>query len=197
MSAYETFREDIPEFIRGRLNAERAAALLKAAEDDEVLRAAIESERSLERWLDYYEVAEPAGLEGRFWRRFHEEKVVAGRRSLWLLKLAGPLAAAVLIAVGVILFINDEETPPPDPNPITVGNTDDSLEVTWDDVEFDILSGVPTEPDARGDKLDAEALATMRALDNPAFLALDDLAQPEDLAVIEDFDVLKQIAEEE
>jgi hypothetical protein len=194
--SYEKYREDIPEFIRGRLDAERAAELLKAAEDDAVLRAAIESERSLERWLDYYEVTEPAGLEGRFWRRFHEEKVVAGRRSLWLLKLAGPLAAAVLIAVGVILFVNDEETPTPDPTPVAEAD-DASLEVTWDDVEFDVLSGVPTEPDARGDKLDAEALATMRALDNSAFLPLDDLSQPEDLAVIEDFELLTQIAEEE
>lgn len=194
--SYEKYREDIPEFIRGRLDTVRAAELLKAAEDDEVLRAAIEQERTLERWLDYYEVAEPAGLEARFWSRFHEEKVVGGKRSLWLLKLAGPLAAAVLIAVGVILFVNDEETATLDPTPVAeVDET--SLEVTWDDVEFDVLSGVPTAPDGRGDVLDAEALATMRALDNSAFLPLDDLAQPEDLAVIEDFELLTQIAEEE
>ena len=197
MSGYEIFRDDLPEFIRGKLDVARASELLKAAEDDEVLRAAIESERSLERWLDYYEVPEPAGLESRFWRRFHDEKLVGGKRSLWLLKLAGPLAAAVLIAIGVILFIDNDEPTTPEVTPIAETEDAPALEVTWEDDEFDYITGGPTEPEGRGDKLDAEALATMRTLDNPAFIALDDLDRAEDLAVIDDLELLTQLAEDE
>jgi hypothetical protein len=200
MSAYEKYREDLPDFIRGSMDVARAQEILKAAEDDEVLRAAIESERSLERWLDYYEVPNAPGLEGRFWKRFHEEKLVGGKRSLWLMKLVGPLAAAVLIAIGVIVFVNngDEGTDPADDTPVAEVEVD-APEVTWEDNEWDYLVGAPAPvgESARGDKLDAEALAAMRTLDNPAFVALDDLAQPEDLAVIDDLDLLTQLAEDE
>jgi hypothetical protein len=202
MSAYEKYREDLPEFIRGRLDVARAQEILKAAEDDEVLRAAIESERSLERWLDYYEVPEAPGLEGRFWQRFHEEKLIGGKRSLWLMKLVGPLAAAVLVAIGVIVFVNngDEGADPAGNTPVADTETEaPALDVTFEDSEWDYLVGapVPVGENGRGDKLDAEALATLRMLDNPAFVALDDLSQAEDLAVIDDLDLLTQLAEDE
>jgi hypothetical protein len=202
MSVYEKYREDLSDFIRGRLDVARAQEILKAAEDDEVLRAAIESERSLERWLDYYEVPEVEGLEGRFWQRFHEEKLIGGKRSLWLMKLVGPLAAAVLIAIGVIVFVNngDEGADPADNTPVADTETEaPALDVTFEDSEWDYLVGAPAPvgENVRGDKLDAEALATLRTLDNPAFVALDDLSQPEDLAVIDDLDLLTQLAEDE
>jgi hypothetical protein len=199
--SYETFREDLPDFIRGRLEFERASELLKAAEHDEVLRAAIEQERSLERWLDYYEAPELSdGFEGRFWRKFQEERVVAGRSSLWLVRLIGPIAAAVLIAVGVIVFINNEEDPQtPVVKTAEVLETEDpSMEVTWGESEFDYIAGAPNavEDVVRGEKLDATALATMKTLDNAAFLALDDLDRPEDLAVVDDLELLTELAED-
>jgi len=200
MSSYEQFRDDIPEFVRGHLDVVRAAELLKAAEQDEVLRAAIEQERSLERWLDFYEVPEPAaGFENRFWRRFHDEHTIAGRGSLWLVKLIGPIAAAVLIAIGVIVFVNNDEEAPQDKTAEVEAPQDTPAEVSWDDSEFDYIAGGPTlvEDVMRGDKLDAEALATMKTLDNAAFLALDDLDRPEDLAVMDDLELLTQIAEGE
>lgn len=204
MSAYETYRDDLPELIRGRLDPERAAEILEAAKGDETLRNALEQERSLERWLDYYEVAEPAqGFEGRFWRRFHEEQLAdaASRRSAWLLKLVGPLAAAVLIAIGVIAFVDNGEDEP-EPAPITAHKEDPKpveVEVSWDEDEFDYITGVTaplTEP-SRADKLSAEDLELMKALDNAAFLPLDDLDRPEDLAVIDDLDLLTKLVEED
>jgi len=204
MSAYETYRDDLPELIRGRLDPARAAEILEAAKGDETLRNALEQERSLERWLDYYEVAEPAqGFEGRFWRRFHEEQLAdaASRRSIWLLKLVGPLAAAVLIAIGVIAFVDNGEDVP-EPAPITAHKEDPKpveVEVSWDDDEITYITGVAaplTEP-SRADKLSAEDLELMKALDNAAFLPLDDLDRPEDLAVIDDLDLLTKLAEED
>ncbi|MCB9933928.1 MAG: hypothetical protein H6841_10955 [Planctomycetes bacterium] len=205
MSAYETYREDLPELIRGRLVPARAAEILEAAKHDETLRNALEQERSLERWLDYYEVAEPAqGFEGRFWRRFHEEQLAdaASRRSAWLLKLVGPLAAAVLIAIGVIAFVDngdDEQGGGTDTAQSDGGEKAPAPEVTWDEDEFDYITGV-TEPlvePRRADKLSAEDLELMKALDNAAFLPLDDLDRPEDLAVIDDLDLLTKLAEED
>lgn len=204
MSAYETYREDLPELIRGRLDPARAAEILEAAKGDETLRNALEQERSLERWLDYYEVAEPAqGFEGRFWRRFHEEQLAdaASRRSTWLLKLVGPLAAAVLIAIGVIAFVDNGEDIP-EPAPITAHTEDPKpveVEVSWDDDEITYITGVaePITDPRRADKLSAEDLELMKALDNAAFLPLDDLDRPEDLAVIDDLDLLTKLAEED
>lgn len=201
MSAYETYREDLPELIRGRLDPARAAEILEAAKHDETLRNALEQERSLERWLDYYEVSEPAqGFEGRFWRRFHEEQVAdaAHRRSALLLKLVGPLAAAVLIAIGVIAFVDNGEDEP-QTAPITAHKEDPKpveVEVSWDDDEFTYIAQPLDEP-RRADKLSAEDLELMKSLDNAAFLPLDDLDRPEDLAVIDDLDLLTRLAEED
>jgi hypothetical protein len=204
MSAYETYRDDLPELIRGRLDPARAAEILEAAKHDQTLRNALEQERSLERWLDYYEVAEPAqGFEGRFWRRFHEEQLAdtVRRRSSWLLKLVGPLAAAVLIAIGVIAFVDNGEDIP-EPAPITAGVEDPKpaeVEVSWDDDEITYITGVaePITDPRRADKLSAEDLELMKALDNAAFLPLDDLERPEDLAVIDDLELLIQLTEDE
>jgi hypothetical protein len=205
MSAYEKYREDLPELIRGRLDPGLAGEILAAAQEDETLRNAIEQERTLERWLEYYEVPEPSeGFQSRFWRRFGQERVVDARGAVWLMRLVGPLAAAILIAVGVIAFINTGD----DPAPIDdTASTEDAgeepeLEVTWPEDEFDhIISGtVPSDTEgetSRRKTLSAEDLELMKALDNSAFLPLDDLDRPEDMTVIDDLDLLTKLAEGE
>ena len=193
----EKYREDLPELIRGRLDPARAGEILHAAEHDAELRAAIEQERSLERWLEYYEVPEPAaGFERRFWNRFHEEKVAPGRAG-WLFKLVGPLAAGVLIAVGVILFVNEDD--PPVNEPTTAENPVETetpvIEVEWDDSEFEYIAG--GEPPLTSDRLDLETLEMLKALDDPAFLALDNLERPDDMAVIDELELIAELSEDE
>jgi hypothetical protein len=204
--ALEKYRDDLPELIRGRLDPDRAGEILRAAGQDAELREAIESERSLERWLEYYEVPEPAaGFERRFWARFHEERV-AGGRSGWLLKLAGPLAAGVLIALGVILFVNTGDDPgngggttadTRDAGGETGGVSDDvsEIEIDWDDTEFEYIAG--GRPDGAAERLDLRTLELLKALDDPAFLALDDLQRPDDMLVIDELDLIAQLAEDE
>lgn len=197
----EKYHEDLPELIRGRLDAGRAGEILRAAEQDSELRAAIEQERSLERWLEYYEVPAPGeGFEGRFWRRFHNEKMDESTgRAAWLFKLIGPLAAGVLIAVGIILFVNRDEPVQPAENTTAEQPTEIEeapvLEVEWDDSEFEYIAG-GEQPDTHG-RLDLETLELLKALDDPAFLALDDLARPDDMAVINELELLAQLAEDE
>lgn len=191
----EDYREDLPELIRGRLDPGRAAEILRAAEHDAELREAIEQERTLERWLEYYEVPEiDAGFERRFWNRFHEEKT--GRSASWLFKLVGPLAAGVLIAVGIILFVNNDDAPI-DNTPKTAENQtpeDDGGVIELEFSEAEYVVGVETDEPR---KLDLETLELLKALDDPAFLALDNLERPDDMAVIDDLELLTKLAEDE
>ena len=203
MSAYEQYREDLPELIRGRLEPGRAAEILAAAQQDETLRNALEQERTLERWLEYYEVPEPSeGFQGRFWRKFGEERVVEGRRAVWLMRMVGPLAAAILIAIGVIVFVNNGDTPAPINGTASTedaGEQPAELEVTWAEDEYSYVIG-DTVPDAnqpKREKLSAEDLELMKKLDASAFLPLDDLERPEDMQVIDDLELLTELAEEE
>lgn len=195
----EDYREDLPELIRGRLDPGRAGEILRAAEHDSELREAIEQERTLERWLEYYEVPEiDAGFERRFWNRFHEEKT--GRSASWLFKLVGPLAAGVLIAVGIILFVNNDDAPANTPTTaVQPVESDDPveesvIEVQWDDSEFEYIAvgETPTR-----ERLDLETLELLKTLDDPAFLALDNLERPDDMAVIDDLELLTKLAEDE
>ncbi|MBX3473137.1 MAG: hypothetical protein KF754_02000 [Planctomycetes bacterium] len=198
------FADDIPELVRGRLDPARANEILRAAETDEHLRRQIGSERELERLLDLYETPEPsAALEGAFWRRFHEAKVlgdesVASRRTAWLLKLVGPLAAGVLIAVGIVAFYN------PDPAPIDPPRTAEERKDTprypvvdegdedWDDLGY--LADTPERLDPRkGEKLGLGDLELLKKLDAEGFLALDRIQQPEDLALVDDLELLQAI----
>ena len=204
---YEKYREDLPEFIRGRLDSGRAAEILRAAEQDSELREAIEQERTLERWLEYYEVPELGeGFERRFWNRFHDEKVASSTgRGAWMFKLIGPLAAGVLIAVGIILFVGNDEQPI-DNGGSTAEVNDDAgvedageepvIEIEWDDSEFTYIAGGETPVEQRGG-LDLETLELLKVLDDPAFLPLDELDRPDDMAVIDELELLTKLAEDE
>lgn len=193
MSALDEYRQDLPEFISGRLDAKRAGEIAQLAETDAELRQAIESERALDSVLELYEVDGPGnGFEDRFWREFHESRTLGGGAG-WLLKLAGPLAACVLLAIGAFLFMNldSEETGAPladsqDNAPAPV------VEVTWEESEFDYLGG--DAPDTQR-RLDAETLSELKTLDDANFSPLDDMENPEDLLVIDNLELLNELAE--
>ena len=179
--------DDIPPLVRGVLDPARARQILNAAENDAALRRAIEAERSLEEILDLYEPPEPSPeLEGRFWRRFHGGE--GGRGALWL-KLAGPLAASVLIAIGVIAFLRGE-TSAPSTQSETVAEDSAFDDIDWDDV---VAYSVGSESAPEKRELAAADLHLMRRLDNESFLALDRLAQAEDLNLADDLELLRAL----
>jgi hypothetical protein len=198
MTQYEQFQEDIPAFVRGTLDAARAQELIAAAEQDDRLRTAIEQERTLEGWLAFYEVPEPSsGLSARFWKRFHHEQAFGeegGRRSGLLLKLAGPLAAAVLIATGLVLFFKgDDPVAPADTKPDIVAETPD-------EPDDDFLVQFVWEPDAEPETEERptlEELRLLKQLADPAYADLDKVPHPEDLLLIQDKELLTQLAEQE
>ncbi|MCA8937388.1 MAG: hypothetical protein KDB68_14410 [Planctomycetes bacterium] len=197
----EKYRDDLTDFVRGRLDQARAAEILQAAQQDETLKAAIESERSLDRWLEYYELPELSdGFEGRFWRRFHAEKLdEATTRSTWMFKLIGPLAAGVLIAIGVVLFVNNDDAPVTDPTTAETQETEDNapvIETDWTDEEIQYITG-GTEEDTKLDRLGVEELELLKALDDAAFLPLDELERPEDLLLADDLDTINKLAEDD
>lgn len=202
MSAYRKYKEDLPEFIRGRLDRDFAHEIAQAAETDTELREAIEEERALDRILALYEVPEPAeGFERRFWERFHESRTIGEHSggAGWLLKLAGPVAACVLIAIGVILFVKDDGQTPVNDTEKTAqtgpgDDAEDAPAVTWDESEFDYLAGDAVSADTTRD-IDTATLEELKALDDARFSPLDNMERPEDLLVIDELDLLNEIAE--
>lgn len=189
------YYEDLPELARGSLSPARAAEILRAAQADPALMRAIAAERSLESLLEHYEIEGPSpGLAARFWARFHGEDatpVVGSRRAAWGLRLAGPLAAGVLLAIGLIVFLRPD-SPPPDPGqaaleqPAPAPVDPDELE------ELRLLADAPARNGGQRE-LDLEALQLLRALDDDAFLPLDRVTQPENLALINELDLLKAL----
>jgi hypothetical protein len=186
--AMHDYYDDLPLLARGKLPPARAAEILRAAESDAALRAAIDSERALEEVLALYEVPEPAGtLDGRFWRRFHGVDQAAGRGT-WIFKLAGPLAAGVLITIGIIMFFRGDDPPVQPPEAGQTADIPDDAEIDWNDV---VTYAADVAPEPR--KLSDEDLALMKQLDNEKFLALDRIGQAEDLNLAEDLELLKAL----
>ena len=203
MTRYDEFEQDLPAFVRGTLEPQRARDLLEAAEHDARLREAVEQERALEQWLELYEVPEPSdGLSARFWRRFHNEKAFGEEgsgRAVWLLKLAGPLAAAVLIAAGLILFLGREDgTGSKDNVAITNPGTPDD-DVSDEEFINQFVEGEQesTQAQTDGDSIPLEELRLMKQLADPAFSELDLVPHPDDVPLIEDHELLKELAAEE
>ena len=201
---YEKYRDDLTDFVRGRLDQGRSAEILQAAQSDNELREAIETERTLDRWMEYYEVPEISGdFQARFWRRFHEQRVDdSAARGGWVIKLLGPLAAGVLIAVGVVLFMNND-TPPENTTPIAEHNDNTAPDKTetpapdveWQDEEITYLTG--QTPEARDEKLSVEDLELLKKLDDAAFKDLDELDRPEDLILADELDTIDKLAEDD
>lgn len=195
------FKDDIPAFVRGTLEPSRAQALLDAAQHDANLRRAIEQERTLEQWLEFYNVPEiTPGFEGRFWKSFHQDKLygeTAGRGGL-LLKLIGPVAALLLVGVGIFMFLRDSE--PPASQPVDVA--EDPADDVEDDIEFNefeylVAPDEPGEKPARGDELTLEELRLLKQLSDPAFADLDRVGTPEDLDLIQERELLEKLANRE
>lgn len=197
----QDLQQEIAAFARGSLDPVRARELLAAAERDPRLKLAITQEQTLDRWLGYYDVPElNEGFQGRFWKRFHEGKIygeTATGRSGLLLKLAGPIAAALLVGVGIFMFMSGGDTPPVTNTPETIAEDDDSddtAEVEFN--EFDYLAhGEPT--DKADNALSVEDLRQLKLLAGAAFAELERVQNPDDLGLIQDQDLLEQLAAKE
>lgn len=205
----EQYREELPLLVRGALPDARAREILAAAETDAELRHAIAEERALERVLDDYAVPAPsAGFEARFWQRFHTGKAlgdeaVVGRGSR-LLRLVGPLAAGLLIAAGLLVFYRGGPDAPPSPvaegGNVPASNTAPetgslpTVSLPVEDLdEMDYLAGGLDLPERADKKLDAESLALMKRLDDKAFLDLDNIEHPDDIALVAELELLSGI----
>lgn len=201
----EQYREELPLLVRGALPDTRAREILAAAETDAALRRAIAEERALERVLDDYEVPElSAGFEARFWKRFHTGKALGdesvGGRNSRLLRLVGPLAAGLLIAAGLLLFYRGEPAGP-GPVPVAEGGNAPSAntapevasQAVEDLDEMDYLAGGLDLPERADKKLDLETLELMKRLDDKAFLDLDHIEHPDDIALVNELELLSGI----
>lgn len=204
----EKYRDHLPGYVRGRLTGpgataeERALAaeIEAAAARDPALQQAIREETRLDEWLDAYKTPEiSADFERRFWHRFHHGKLT-GETGGWggrIVKLAGPVAAAALIAVALVMFWNGGQVTPLNvtigDKPVFVDAGDDDQ--VSDDEDWSPYYGVGDADDRLVRKLDLESLRTMKQLDNEAFLPLDNLSHPDDLRLVDDLETLKNIDE--
>lgn len=188
------FLEDVAEFAAGRLSEERGAALLAAARRDPVIMQAVRQEKALESLLDLYEFPElPEGLEKRFWQRFHGEQVeiesLGGRGRLWL-KIVGPVAAAVIVALGVIYFTPPSETPPPVDSAHVDVIEPDELSV---DEPYIPMVAAELDVTERPEELKGETLKQLKLMDDMRLVALDELQEAEDARLMDDLDTLNQL----
>lgn len=193
--AADSYYDDIPELVQGRLAPARAAEILRAAQTDEALRRTIDAERALESVLEMYESPQPsAALQGSFWRRFHEGRAEGGRRAAWALKLVGPLAAGVLILIGVVAFFRDSTDPVPPPvDSAQNSNPGDAADADLDELAYlgdvEPRQEIPALP--KGPDLDA--LETMQKLNSEAFLPLDGIGTPENVPLVDNLELLKAL----
>ena len=191
----DDFHDDLAALIAGELPQTRVREILARAESDPVLARALAQEKSLDRLLNFYEVPEPsAALRKQFWTRFHSEKLLgqsgmveSSRGRLWL-KLAGPIAAALVITLGLIFWPNGRGQGPglPDNTPVAE-NTDDG-----DDL-IEVMYGSAPEDTSPN----AEQLRHLKLLDDARLAALDAIQQPDDLKLIDQFDLLSELDDEE
>lgn len=184
------FFEEVADYARGKLEPDRARALEEAARDNADLRQAIEQERALDRLLEFCEVEGPSeGFRERFWKDFHEGRSYgqSGRMLRW----AGPLAAAALIAAGIFLFFDGSNTPLEPPQTAEI-QTEDVVE--FNEYRYLADPGLELE-DAPA--LNEADLSLLSLLDDAAFAELDEVRHPDDLALARDHDLLLELAEED
>ncbi len=191
----QAFLEDVAAFAAGELPEDRAAALMAAARSDAAIMQALRAEEALDKLLELYEFPEmPVGIEKRFWQRFQQEKlegeVLTSGRTWWL-KIAAPVAAAILLAVGLIYL------PPSTPSnsPETVGENPPRVETPEDEQEEDLVLPLLSmeETGEKPRELKAEELKLLKAMDDARLQALGDLQDPEDARLIDNFDTLETI----
>jgi hypothetical protein len=201
---WEHFRDDLPDYVRGRLDARRAAEIEQAALNDASLRKAIEHERQLDAWLELVDVPEPEpGMEARFWQRFHAESQPGARRWYW--RAAGALAAGLVLATAALLVVSHDPQPGPGDStareePATPGveataqNAEDNVLYEWS--ELDYLAEGNVRRGAFQRRLDGDSLRLLKALaDDEAYGGLDDIRPGEVLLLDADLELLRRLAD--
>ncbi len=190
----QAFLEDVAAFAAGELSEERAAALLAAARVDATIMQALRAEEALDKLLELYEYPElPEGIEGRFWQRFQQEKLegeslTSGR--VWWLKLAAPIAAAILLAVGLIYLPSSNE-----PEPDKIGGNPPAIEKNEPVEEEDFVLPFVAADD-NGEKpreFKPEELKLLKALDDARLQPLGDLQDPEDARLVDMLETLETL----
>jgi hypothetical protein len=191
----QAFLEDVAAFAAGELPEERAAALMAAARSDASIMQALRGEEALDKLLELYEFpALPDGIEKRFWQRFQQEKlegeVLTSGRSWWL-KIAAPIAAAILLTVGLIYLPPNTQSNTPE----TVGENPPKVEAPDDEQEEDLVLPLLSveETGEKPRELKAEELKLLKAMDDARLQALGDLQDPEDARLIDTLDTLETI----
>lgn len=191
----QAFLEDVAAFAAGELSEERAAALMAAARADAEIMQALRAEEALDKLLELYEYPElPEGIEGRFWQRFQQEKLegeslTSGR--VWWLKIAAPVAAAILLALGLIYLPPSSTDPEPDKiggNPPAV---DKSEPLEEEDYVLPFVAAEETGEKPRDFK--PEELKLLKAMDDARLQPLGDLQDPEDARLVDILETLETL----
>lgn len=191
----EAQRQDIADLALGKLSEERATALLAAARQDPNLMRALREEEALEKLLDLYEFPEiPKGLEKRFWERFQQEKLegeTLGSGRTWWLRIAAPVAAAILLAIGLIYLPPDTPTN----DPVKVGGNPPVETPVEPEAEEDLVLPLlgADEPSDKPRELKPEELKLLKAMDDARLQALGDLQDPEDVRLVDTLETLETI----
>jgi anti-sigma-K factor RskA len=192
----QAFLEDVAAFAAGELSEERAAALMAAARVDATVMQALRGEEALDKLLELYEFPEmPVGIEKRFWERFQQEKIegesIASGRTWWL-KIATPIAAAILLALGLIYLPPTTETP--DPGKVSGNPPGVEKNVETAEEEDYVLPFVAAEENSEKPReLKAEELKLLKAMDDARLQPLGDLQDPEDARLVDILDTLETL----
>ncbi|MHC4839358.1 MAG: anti-sigma factor family protein [Planctomycetota bacterium] len=196
------FSDDLPAFVRGQLSPEREQEIHSAARTDPELVRAIREEQALESFLDSLKVPEiSSDFRQHFWKRFYAEN----SRTPWI-RLAGPIAAVLVLALGVYIFAYGGESTPAEQPIAENGNS-----ATEDTVVEDKGSPTPTaaavqeidfsfvedRPDDKNRKLTLDELELLKALDNAEFVHLDKVTNSEDMELLNDLSLLLDLDAED
>lgn len=195
------FQEELPAFVRGQLSPAREQEIRTAAETDPQLAKAIHEEIQLESFLGSLRVPEiSSDFRQQFWKRFYTENA----RAPWL-RLAGPIAAVLVLSLGVYLFVYGNEDPKPE-TPIADTKEPEkepakksekevtpasSTEVV-EEIDFSFISD---RPDDQRRKFSLEELEFLKQLNSSEFVHLDKIMNSEDMALITDLSLLLEIDE--
>lgn len=191
----QAFLDDVAAFAAGELSEERGAALLAAARQDPVIMQALRAEEALDKLLELYEFPElPQGLAARFWERFQREKLEGeplGASRAWWVRIALPVAAAIVLAIGLIYL------PPWGQGnaPQEIGGNPAPLDVPDEETEDDYVLPLISvdEPGEKPRELKADELRLLKAMDDARLQALGDLQDAEDARLMDTLDTLEGI----
>lgn len=184
---------------QGRLGEPRAGELMARCQREPELGALLRQERSLESFLDAYETPEPtAKFKRSFWQRFYGERgaetLTGGGASRWLLRVAGPIAAAIVVAF-VLVFSSMNSTPvtPKDGDGIAKDGEEPVTDPTPDEIDYGTPPIVDIDDPADGKAPSLEQLRLMRELAQPEFAPLSQLRESEDIRLATQLNLLEEL----